>query len=136
MSVCEKSLPLNSKRLAAALGQCVGKAVAIIQPCPMMAAPIVAIGGAGSIGVLHRDRLDLQPQGVDQILETDLRRRVPVQIDDDGGLDPIGGGHAQRRRVDHGRGKPWFVRLVENDRQQGRAIDDHRGSPFSSYSQS
>ena len=76
------------------------------------------------------------PRRLALIVEADLHRRIPLRMNHYCRLDPIRGRHAQYRCVDHRRRNTRFVRFGQDRSQQGRTVDNHRGSPSTSYSQS
>ena len=96
------------------------------------ALPEITVGITGDAGLVVRHWLDVQLRGLHELVEAAAGDRVPAGVDDDSRLEPVRGGDPPVLRILDGTGHLAGVRLGAQDRDEGRRVDDHAGSPCSS----
>jgi hypothetical protein len=127
----------EQERLAGGLGERVGEAVTEVQPCGASApSPVGAMGAAGEMRLLGRDRLDPDPRLLDQVVGGAARDRAASHVDAHRGLDEVDRREPQHRGGIERLGEAFAVGLGEQDGQEGRTVHDRRGRPLSSSSSS
>jgi hypothetical protein len=96
------------------------------------ALPEVPVGGSPDGELLGIERHDRDPQRADQVIELSAQHRVTSAIDHDARLEQ--GCRADPRVAcgADGLDERRSLRLTRQDRDQGRAVDDHAGRPCSS----
>ena len=123
-----KILALEQQGLACGLGEGVGEAVAQIQAGRAAAvAPVGSLGAPRETGLPGGHGLDRDSRKADQII------KASAAI----GSAPMSTRFAaSTKSTADSFGVALPARLGEQDTEKGRAVDDHRGSPTSSYSRS
>ena len=136
MSVCAKSLPLNSSGSPLGLRHAIHHAVAEVQLGRMTAAAVNPPRLARMFGVFRRERHHFDPRLAHRIVKPRLAISSPFAVDGKRRFEPCRRRHAARAALQR-----WFRRnrrpsgFVEHDGQKRRGVDNHFGNPFSSYIQ-
>lgn len=124
---------LKEQGLSGGSRQGVREAVPKVQPRLVTAAfPEVSVCVPRNASLLEGHCLYPQFRGVDQLVETTAGDRIPARVDDHCGLQEVSRGDPpDLSLLDSGCHVTGIV-LSAEDRDQGRGIDDHAGSPRSS----
>src|SRR5690606_35942911 len=129
-----KVVALVEQRIATLGGEGVGEAIAEVEPRRVAAAPAeVAIGLAGDAGLCRGHRSDVDAQPIEQKVQPVAECRIPVAVDDDRRFKIVAGRHRCLRLLGDQRDQPRSLGFIPNDCDNGRAVDNHFGSPSSSY---
>jgi len=112
--------------------QGVSEAIAKIETCGMTALAIVQVGLTGDLGLFSGDRGNLNSRLGEQGVELPAGSRSELFVDHNTSFEKVGRRHCLlicgRNRIR----EASRVVLIEQDRQHGGGVDDHRGSPDSS----
>lgn len=93
---------------------------------------IVQVGLTSDLGLFPGDRGNLNSRFGQQGVELPAGSRSELFVDHNTGFKKVGRGHRPLIRAGNRIREASRVVLVEQDRQHGGGVDDHRGNPDSS----
>jgi hypothetical protein len=124
---------LEQQCFSGGLRQGVREAVSEVEAGLVGAAlPEIAIGVPGDTSLVVGKRFDLQFRDIDELIEAPAGNGVAARVDDDCGLQVVGGGDPPGRCSLDGKSHFTGVIFGTKDCDEGGCVDDHAGSPRSS----
>ena len=136
MSVSSKSRPLKRSGSRVASAQGVGEAVAEVQSCGVVALAESPPGLACRLRLFRSDRLQFDLCPSKEPIKLVAGCGTEAAFEDNCSLQESGGGYAAGGGRGNGSFEALCVGFPEQDGQDCRRVDDHLGSPLSSYSRS
>jgi hypothetical protein len=123
----------KQQRRPAALGECIGKAVAVIKPGRVASLAEAPPCQPCDLGLILIDRDNLDAGAVEQQIELAPAGLAFAALDHHRRFQQIRRGQKARRAILDGPGHHPRIRLVQQNREEGRGIDDDQdGNPASS----